>query len=202
MSDKKAHDPTLATAQGQLRQPQSLIWSGYAVFIWSIAYMLPHLYWALGGTVGLSLLRPSISTLPEWQAINWVASVFLTAAGLLGVVLAHLKTRGLLRWLLLAITLAGCAVATSHGIYGIIYRILQIVGVIDLESGPFLYEEHAFVLWDLVLFEPWFLVEGILLGILGWHVPISPRARRIWLVLCITGTLAGMISGWLGVRFA
>jgi len=32
-----------------------------------------------------------------------------------------------------------------------------------LESGPFNPIEHAYVLWDLILFEPWFIIEGILL---------------------------------------
>jgi hypothetical protein len=33
------------------------------------------------------------------------------------------------------------------------------------------------VLWDLMLFEPWFMVEGILLGIVGWHYLDRPRNR-------------------------
>jgi hypothetical protein len=148
MIDKKADNATQFKSQRQLRRPEALISSGYAVFAWSIAYMLPHLYWALGGTIGLSLLKPSVFALPQWQMINWVASVILTVAGLLGIAFTRLKTQGFLGWSLLTSALAGCAVATSHGIYGIIYRILQIAGAIELESGPFHYMEHAYVLWD------------------------------------------------------
>jgi hypothetical protein len=179
-----------------------LVWSGYAVFAWSIAYMLPHLYWALGGTIGLSLLKPSVAALPQWQLINWAATVILTAAGLLGIALAFLKRRGILGWSLLGVALAGCAIATSHGIFGIIYRMMQIAGAIELESGPFNNEEHTYVLWDLLLFEPWFVIEGLLLGILGWHYLNSPRRRQLWLLLCTLGIIAGMITGLLGVRFA
>jgi hypothetical protein len=164
--------------------------------------MLPHLYWAIGGTIGLSLLKLSVLALPQWQIINWVASVILTAAGVLGIAFIRIKNRGFISWSLLAIALAGCAIATSHGIYGIVYRVLQIAGAIELESGPFEYQAHAYVLWDLVLFEPWFVIEGLLLGILGWHYLKSPRQQRIWLILCTTGTIAGIISGLLGIRFA
>jgi hypothetical protein len=202
MREHIADATALLGAQGQRRRPEALVWSGYAVFVWSIAYMLPHLYWARGGTIGLSLLKPSVLALPQWQIINWVASVILTAAGLLGIAFIRIKTRDFLSWSLLAIALAGCALATSHGIYGIVYRVLQIAGLIQVESGPFNIEEHTFVLWDLVLFEPWFVIEGILLGSLGWHYLNSPRQQRIWLILCTTGTIAGIISGLFGVRFA
>jgi hypothetical protein len=176
-----------------------LKWSGYAVFIWSVGYMLPHLYWALGGTAGLSLLLPSAAELPQWKLINWVASVILTAAGLLGIAFVYLKRRGFLSRLMLAVALFGCAVAASHGFYGIIYRILQLTGVIGAEVSPF----GAKSLWaDLLLFEPWFLIEGILLAIVGWCYLDQPRHRRIWLTLCVIATIALIFTGLLGVRFA
>jgi hypothetical protein len=164
--------------------------------------MLPHLYWALGGKLGLSLLKPSVLELPQWELINWVASVFLTAAGFLGIAFVYLRKRGFLSWLLLVIALAGCSLAASHGIYGIINRILQIAGVAELESGPFNVNEHAYVVWDLILFEPWFMIEGILLGLVGWYYLDTPRHRRIWGMLCMIGIVTGLITGLLGVRFA
>lgn len=104
--------------------------------------------------------------------------------------------------MLLAIALAGCSVAASHGIYGIVNRILKIAGVGALESGPFNMGEHAYVMWDLVLYEPWFLIEGILLGLVGWYYLDKPRHRQIWLTLCVIGIIAGLVTGLLGVRFA
>jgi hypothetical protein len=193
---------TALSSHSQQPRPQGLAWSGYAVFIWSIAYMLPHLYWALGGTFGLSLLKPSVLELPQWEMINWVASVFLTAAGFLGIAFIYLRKRGFLSWFLLFIALTGCSLATSHGVYGIINRILQIAGVAELESGPFNVNEHAYVVWDLILFEPWFMIEGILLGLSGWYYLDKLSHRRIWMMLCTVGIITGLITGLLGVRFA
>lgn len=197
----KASAPNLRM-RPQTGRSRSLTWAGYAVFIWSIAYMLPHLYWALDGKGGLSLLRPEIAASPEWEMINWVASGILTAAGFLGIIMVYLEKRKWLSWSLLAVIVAGCAVATSHGIYGIGYRALQIMGVIETDSGPFDMEQHAYVLWDLLLFEPWFAIEGILLGVLGWCFMNKPRGKRIWLTLCTVGVLVGLITGLIGVRFA
>ena len=193
---------TLFRLDRQPRWPEALRWSGYAVFAWSIAYMLPHLYWALGGTLGLSMLKPSVLELPQWKMINWIATGFLTAAGFLGLAFVHLGRRKFLSWSLLAIALAGCSLATSHGIYGIVNRILQIAGVAAVESSPFNMGQHVYVVWDLAVFEPWFLIEGILLGLVGWHYLDQTRQQRIWLALCMIGTAIGLVTGLLGVRFA
>ena len=194
--------PMLLPEQHKRTQTHFLLWAGYAVFIWSIAYMLPHLYWAMGGTVGMSILKSSVAELPEFQLINWVASVILTAAGFLGLAFVHLKKRRVRTWFLLTISLIGCAISTSHGIYGIIYRILQMAGVIELESGTFNLNEHTYVLWDLILFEPWFTIEGLLLGVVGWCYLTKRRDKRIWLILCILAVITGLVTGLLGVRFA
>ncbi|KAB2331133.1 DUF3995 domain-containing protein [Cytobacillus depressus] len=202
MTNTKANDPKLLNPQLQQSRTRSLVWSGYAVFIWSIVYMIPHLYWALGGTAGLTILKPSILALPQWELVNWVASVILTLAGLLGIALIYFWNRKPLKWLLLTIALAGSSVAASHGIYGIVYRLLQITGVIGVELDPFNVNEHAYVLWDLLLFEPWFLIEGILLVVLGWYSFNKPNNRRIWFMLCTLGIIIGIVTGLLGVRFA
>ncbi|GGD97332.1 DUF3995 domain-containing protein [Paenibacillus nasutitermitis] len=185
----------------QQSKTKSLVWSGYAVFIWSIAYMLPHLYWALGGKMGGVLLKPGSIHLNYFEWINWVASVFLTAAGLIGLAFIYWSKSRVSSYILLFISFAGCSLSTSHGIYGIFYRILQIIGVADLESGSFDINKDAYLLWDLLLIEPWFLIEGILLGIVGWYFLKEARSRKIWLAACIFGTILGLITGIMGVRF-
>jgi hypothetical protein len=202
MTDPNPEGHQLPRPIAQLSWNRVFVWSGYAVFIWSIAYMIPHLYWALGGTMGLSLLKPSVLELPQWELINWIASAVLTIAGLIGIALIYFGNRKRFKWLLLTITWLGCSVAASHGIYGIIHRLLQTTGVVEVESGPFNVNEHAYVLWDLLLFEPWFLIEGILLAVLGWCSFNKPSERGIWLMLCTLGIIVGIVTGLLGVRFA
>jgi hypothetical protein len=183
-------------------QSKSTVWAGIAVFVWSIAYMLPHLYWALGGRMGLSLLKPSVAAFSQLELINWVASVILTAAGLVGLGFIYFRKSKILRSLLLSISVLGCSIATAHGIFGIVYRSLQMAGMISLEKGTFHIRDDIYVVWDMVIFEPWFLFEGILLAIAGWCLLKGARSRKIWLAVCMLGTIVGLVTGMLGVRFA
>lgn len=166
--------------------------SGYGVLIWSIAYMLPHLYWALGGKDGMTMFKPSIMNSPYLQSANWAASVLLTTAGLLGLAMIYFNKNKIISTFLLAIALFGCSVSTSHGIYGVAFRIIQLL------KG----QGHAYDSWDLFLYEPWFLIEGILLGLAGWVFLNQPRHKHTWLMLCAAGIIVGLFTGLIGVRFA
>ncbi|WP_018759659.1 DUF3995 domain-containing protein [Paenibacillus terrigena] len=189
-------------SQTQQSKTKSLVWSGYVVFIWSISYMLPHLYWALGGKRGGGILKPNIVHSLHFEFINWIATVFLTVVGLIGLAFIYWNKGRVSSYMLLFISWAGCSLSASHGIFGIVYRILQISGGVGLESGSFHIHEDAYVLWDLMLFEPWFLIEGILLGIVGLCFLKEGGSRKIWLAACIFGVIFGLITGIMGVRFA
>lgn len=191
MMEKKTDNPRKSLSR-------CLVWSGFAVLIWSAAFGFLHLLWALG--IGLFMIKPSALEVPQFEVANLVVAVFLTAVGFLGLLFIPIRRGSFLSWLLLAISLVGCSLATSHGIYGILNRVLQIAGVLELESGPFQPVEHAYVLWDLLLIEPWFIIEGILFAIVGWCYLDKARSRRIWIMLCIVGILLGLLSGLLGIR--
>lgn len=196
--DKKAYDSQLLSQEYQPPPSRWLVWSGYAILIWSVAFGLLHLLWALG--IGLSMLKPSALEISQFKVANLVTAVLLTVVGFLGPMFIYLRRRNFLSWWLLAISLVGCSLSTSHGIYGIVNRILQIARVVELESGPFNPVEHAYVLWDLFLIEPWFTIEGILLAIAGWCYLDGARSRGIWLLLCVVGIIVGLITGLFGVR--
>jgi hypothetical protein len=167
-----------------------------------MAYMLPHLYWALGGRVGLSLLKPGVAASSQFELINWISLPIFIVAGLVGLGFIYLGKSKILSLLLLSISALGCSIASSHGIFGIIYRGLQIAGAIGLENRTFDIHDDMYVVWDMFIFEPWFLIEGILLAIAGWCFLKGARSRKIWLMVCILGTIVGLVTGMLGVRFA
>jgi hypothetical protein len=83
--------------------------------------------------------------------------------------------------LLLVVVGAGCAIAASHGLYGIAFRAASVIGISDVEGAPFDADEHGWVLWDLFAIEPWFLIEGVLLGLAGYFALTSDRGRRLYL---------------------
>ena len=50
-------------------------------------------------------------------------------------------------------------------------------------------------LQDLLLNEPWFLVEGLLWGVLGWFGLASARARRLRVASGVVTTVALTVVG-------
>jgi hypothetical protein len=164
--------------------------------------MLPHLYWAAGGTAMRSAFRPAAAEEPAFRLINGVASAMLTGAALVALLLARGRCPWPLRWGLLAIAWAGGALSVAHAIYGIIDRTLIVSGARLVESRHFAVDEHGWVLWDLLVFEPWFLIEGVLFGVAGWASLTRSRDRRLWAWLCVLGVLGGLGTALLGVRVA
>ena len=51
MANTKVNESRLLNQKLMQPQKRSLMWFGYAVFIWSLIYVIPHLYWDLGGTI-------------------------------------------------------------------------------------------------------------------------------------------------------
>ncbi|MGE0057943.1 MAG: DUF3995 domain-containing protein [Dehalococcoidia bacterium] len=148
--------------------------------MWSLLYAIPHLYWGLGGRAGLSLFRPEASETGIFEAANVFASFLIAFAGCLGFVLERLAHTVWPRRIALFICGAGAAIAAAHGVYGIIFRIEQWTGVLDVDGERFSRSEHAWVLWDLFLIEPWFVVEGAILWLTGYCALVSTTERRRW----------------------
>lgn len=171
-----------------------------ALCAWSLLYMLPHLYWALGGDALLFMVKRSAAEMDEWRAINWAASVVLTGAALVGPALIWTTARPWLRAATLTACLAGAAIAGSHGAFGIFYRALNVLRVTDIAGTGFDASRHEWVLWDLFVFEPWFLIEGVLFVMAGAAVLTTTRARRRWAAGCVAVAGLATLSGLLGLR--
>lgn len=169
-----------------------------ALAAWSIAYVPPHLYWGLGGTLGLSTVKPAARALEDWQTINLAASGVLVVPVVVAGALVRCRP-GRTRNRALAVTVAGAAIAASHGIYGIAYRALMIAGVIDVDGEPFDPSRHGWVIWDLVVFEPWFLFEGVLFAGAG-GAAVAAESRRRWIVVCTIAVIAATLTGIARVR--
>jgi hypothetical protein len=183
------------------RPPRDRLWLfATALSAWSLLYVLPHLYWAVGGELGFSGLKPSATAQEGWQAINAAASVILLLPVAIGLALQRARWHGLWRALLLAACLAGASIAVSHGVYGIVYRLLNIVGVVEVDGRGFTTAEHPWVLWDLFVFEPWFIIEGVLFATAGWASMSGSESRRRWQLGCLVGISLALTSGVFGLR--
>nr|WP_286228494.1 DUF3995 domain-containing protein [Neobacillus mesonae] len=145
-------------------------WAGYAACIWSLLYIPIHIYWALGGTA----LMPGVwKDEAKWAAVNWGASVMLLAAAIFGLLLVHHWGQKIPRYLMLTIGWVSCLLPIMHAVYGYITKGLFLAGVIRLEFFDFsawaTVDVDNIVLTDLLLFEPWFLIAGVLFGLAVLH---------------------------------
>jgi len=186
MLDTSVRSPQTATTA----HSQAITWAAYVTFAWCAAYVLPHLYLALGGTAILPAFAPAVASLPQLRLINWIASLALAVAAALPLTFVRPWGRRIPRWMLLAAAWLGCVVPAAHGLYGIIDRAIAVASFTTLNSQAFTLPKDAWVLWDLLVFEPWFLIAGILFGMSGWYFLSTSRDRRVWATLCTLGTLA------------
>jgi hypothetical protein len=138
----------------------------------------------------------------EWRGINAVASLILLLPIAIGLGLVRHRNPSPVRVALLGSVLVGTSIATSHGLYGIVYRILNLAGVVKVDGEKATVSEHPWVLWDLLVFEPWFLIEGVLFFVVGWTAIPDATMRRRWALACGAGIALATLSGVLGLRFA
>ena len=140
----------IGNAPGTATAPRSstTVWAGYAACVWALLFTAPHVYWAVGGGIGLEG-RPMSGAL---RVVNLVSIPLSLVAALIA--LATIRSWGGMfpRWLLGSAAWGACAVLSVRGGAGLIQNAL------GQEEPPPLFR----------LFEPGFLVGGILFGAAAW----------------------------------
>lgn len=170
----------------------------YLAGAWALLYAIYRGYYALGGTAGMFGVPVSQS---QWRLINGVAAALLLLAAALPVATARLWRSPRARIVLLTIGWVITVGCVMHALVDIATRLLSIAGVIHIEFPFFIagtVDRRASDAQDLFFNEPWFLIEGILWGVLCWIELGSVRARRWWLASAIAViavlTVIGVLS--------
>jgi hypothetical protein len=165
---------------------------------WAFGYACYRAYYAAGGTIGL--IGQPVSH-AQFHAINAAGAAIVLVAAILPLV--ALRVRALrnalpvLGWL----AAVGCCM---HALVDGILRVFSVTGVhpTQLPASVWLsFDRHAADWQDLLLNEPWFLVEGLLWAALAITF-VRGQGRRTWLMsAAVAGlllTVFGVLSG-LGV---
>jgi hypothetical protein len=162
---------------------------------WALGYAAYRGYYAVGGTAGM-IGRPVSQS--QFQAINAAgAGIILLAAAAPWLVMLSARFRRItpvLGWL----AAVGCCM---HALVDATLRVLSLIGVhpTRLPSSVWAsYDRRTADLQDLLLNEPWFLVQGLLWAALT--LPLVRRSRRRgWLVSSGLATAVlttlGILSG-------
>ncbi|ARF54445.1 DUF3995 domain-containing protein [Streptomyces gilvosporeus] len=134
---------------------------GRIACIWAVAFAALHFYWALGGSRGLSVSAgPLAETRPAWfVAVGlWGVGLLCLVAGVLGWLLARPRPRGLFGRAVRALGWCACAVLLARGLAVEALLLTDPAGH-EVNVSP---EQR---LWTLVLWNPWFLIGGLVFGL-------------------------------------
>jgi hypothetical protein len=175
-------------------------WGGYAGLVWALAYIPIHIYWALGGSAAfLGLVR----TNTDFQIANWGASIVLLGAGLTAFALVRPWGRLLPRWGLLGAAWIGVVAGSLHAVA------FSTVAALRL-TGRMVVPDYTDVLrgadiWNLVAFEPWFLIMGVFLAVAAvqnvrlFRGQPKPAGGRVLRAVSATLVLSGLVVVLYGV---
>jgi hypothetical protein len=179
------------------RPRRSLAWAGYAACGWAIAYAVGvRGYQGLGGTLGLS---GTFSDPAGMRRASLAAGAFLLLVGIAALALVRPWGLRLPRWLVLVPALAGSSFAMAHALTAYVTKPLHALDIIQLEfEGWARRNETSQFLWDLLFYEPWFLLLGMLVTLASVHHfrRTGGSAAGSWRLLALTTLATVLLTAW------
>ncbi|EKN67591.1 hypothetical protein BABA_12705 [Neobacillus bataviensis LMG 21833] len=160
------------------------VWPAYLGCLWAVIYaVFVRFYQAAGGTLGL----PGQLEDPKGAYMaSYLAGVLIMTCGFILIALVKpwgrvvptcvplIGGRQIHRLIILIPTLSCTAYLIAHGISGIITKALLLVDVITIHfTGWISLDVHSLALWDLLFYEPWFVIMGILSGLTASHYALA-----------------------------
>ncbi|HET9290423.1 MAG TPA: DUF3995 domain-containing protein [Actinomycetes bacterium] len=133
-------------------------------------YAVVSFYWAFGGTAGIGTLGGRLEELGRVgdPAVLWLAGVagVLKAAGaVLALALVRPWGRVLPRRVLLVVAWAGAVVLLGYGGLYVVGGALALGGVVEVTGAG----DRAALWWHVLVWDLWFLVWRVLLGVAAWR---------------------------------
>src|SRR5215216_4618983 len=133
-------------------RPSRTAWAAYAACALALLSALLSFYWAAGGTIGLDTVGGAIEELDRARDPAGVA---------LGIGAGLLKVAG------------GVLALALYGGLLVAVGALVLAGVIR-PAGPV---DRTALRWHVLVWDLWFLVWGLLLGVAAWHYGRQSRDR-------------------------
>lgn len=136
-------------------------WWGRIACTWAVTFAVLHFYWALGGGWGLSVSAgPLAEERPGWFVVVglWGVGMLCLVGGMLGWLLARPRPHGLAGRAVKTLGWCACAVLVVRSIAVEVLLLSDAAGQ-EIDVSP---EQR---LWTLALWNPWFLVGGLVFGL-------------------------------------
>lgn len=174
MTERSVDGVSVACA-GQSRATR---WAGYAACAWAFAFAALSFYWAAGGTAGTDTVSPGVKELalarvPWFVAVLWITAALKLVAGLLALALVRSWGRFIPRWLLLASAWGTGALLGLYGGLGLVRSVPVLLGVASVPEPV----DWTVLRWYVFLWQPYWLIGGILFVTAAWSYRRGARAR-------------------------
>lgn len=153
-------------------------YAGYATCAWALAFAALSFYWAAGGTLGAETIGPALASLalardPEFVAILWITGILKVAAALIALTLARPGWPPIPRRLLLAAGWGASAGLTLYGGASFVQHALMVTGTVAIPVGL----GATAARWHLLLWDPWWLLGGLLFAVAVWGYGRRPASE-------------------------
>jgi Protein of unknown function (DUF3995) len=138
-------------------------WPAYAAAAWAFVFAVPSFYWAAGGEIALDTLaveleRDALERDSGTVALTWFTGALKVLGGFVALSLVRPWGARIPRRLRLVAALGAGVGLTLYGAAGLVEKILMETGAIDV-SASFGSDR---VIWYLLLWDPYWLLGGIL----------------------------------------
>jgi Protein of unknown function (DUF3995) len=145
-------------------------WPAYAAWVVALAYAVVSFYWAFGGMVGVDTLGGRLEELardgdPMVLWLAGVAGVLKVAGAVVALALVRPWGRVVPRRLLLVVAWAGAVLLVVYGGLYVVAGALALAGVVEVAGA----EDRPALWWHVLVWDLWFLVWGVLLGMAAWR---------------------------------
>jgi hypothetical protein len=145
-------------------------WAAYAACVVALLYAGVSFYWAFGGTAGIGTLGGRLEELGRSgdPAVLWlagIAGVLKVAGAVVALALVRPWGRVVPRRVLLVAAWAGAVVLVGYGGLYVGGGALVLGGVVEVAGA----EDRRALWWHVLVWDLWFLVWGVLLGMAAWR---------------------------------
>jgi Protein of unknown function (DUF3995) len=161
-------------------------------------------YWAVGGTWGVPLA--ALQNADTVRNANWVVSAVMLVGAAWVLALDHRFAGRAPAWVVLTPLWCGGVICVSHAVFGFVTKTLYLAGVHDavdfpeatgVDAATPARDHHVSAVRDLWVFEPCFLIQGLLLALVGRQFIRSAAGRRTWSLSVLLGVAVVDVFGLL-----
>jgi hypothetical protein len=156
----------MTTTSGIQEQASSLRWARRAAAAacgWALLFAALSFFWAAGGRTGLQPLeQPPASSRAVWLVADLAAGILKIGGGLLALALVRTGEQRRIHRMMLAAAWIGGVGLCLYGGLGLVSDVLHVAGIINDPAT------RKWFFWYLVLWDPWFVLGGVLYVATAW----------------------------------